>query len=80
VESFVEQIREKSLAALPTMQSGTNQGQAIFEIVNASLIEILGQHQIPTSEVHFDRETMKFKAITRNSGAIIPILLKISVI
>ena len=42
VESFVEQIREKSLAALPTMQSGTNQGQAIFEIVNASLIEILG--------------------------------------
>jgi hypothetical protein len=45
-----------------------------------SLIEILGQHQIPTSEVHFDRETMKFKAITRNSGAIIPILLKISVI
>ena len=42
VESFVEQVREKSLAALPTMQSGTNQGQAIFEIVNASLIEILG--------------------------------------
>jgi signal recognition particle subunit SRP54 len=42
VESFVEQIREKSLAALPTMQSGTNQGQAVFEIVNASLIEILG--------------------------------------
>ena len=42
VESFVEQIREKSLAALPTMQSGINQGQAIFEIVNASLIEILG--------------------------------------
>ena len=42
VESFVEQVREKSLAALPTMQSGTNQGQAVFEIVNASLIEILG--------------------------------------
>ena len=42
VESFVEQIREKSLTALPTLQSGTNQGQAIFEIVNASLIEILG--------------------------------------
>ncbi len=42
VESFIEQIREKSLAALPTLQSGTNQGQAIFEIVNASLIEILG--------------------------------------
>lgn len=42
MERFIEQIREKSLAALPTMQSGTNQGQAIFEIVNASLIEILG--------------------------------------
>lgn len=42
VESFLEQIREKSLAALATMQSGTNQGQAIFEIVNTSLIEILG--------------------------------------
>ncbi|NDC17203.1 MAG: signal recognition particle protein, partial [Actinobacteria bacterium] len=25
MESFIEQIREKSLAALPTMQSGTNQ-------------------------------------------------------
>ena len=42
VESFIEQIREKSLAALATMQSGANQGQAIFEIVNTSLIEILG--------------------------------------
>ena len=42
MESFIEQIREKSLAALPTMQSGVNQGQAIFEIVNAALIEILG--------------------------------------
>ena len=42
VESFIAQIREKSLAALPTMQSGTNQAQAIFEIVNTSLIEILG--------------------------------------
>ena len=42
VESFIAQIREKSLAAFPTLQSGTNQGQAIFEIVNTSLIEILG--------------------------------------
>jgi len=42
VESFIDEIREKSLAALPTLQSGTNQAQAIFEIVNASLIEILG--------------------------------------
>lgn len=42
VESFVAQIAEKSTTALATMQSGTNQANAIFEIVNASLIEILG--------------------------------------
>ena len=42
VDSFVASISEKSLAALSTLQSGTNQGQAIFEIVNAQLIEILG--------------------------------------
>jgi len=45
-----------------------------------SLFEILGQHQIPNTEVHFDKESMKFKAITRNSGAIIPLILKIDVI
>jgi hypothetical protein len=44
-----------------------------------SLKEILGEHQIPTSDVHFDNELMQFKAITRNPGAIIPIVLKISV-
>jgi signal recognition particle subunit SRP54 len=42
VEPFIETIRAKSLAALPTLQSGTNQAQAIFEIVSAELIEILG--------------------------------------
>ncbi len=42
VDGFVANISEKSLAALPTLQSGTNQGQAIFEIVNTELIEILG--------------------------------------
>jgi signal recognition particle subunit SRP54 len=42
VEPFIETIREKSLSALPTLQSGTNQAQAIFEIVNAELVEILG--------------------------------------
>ena len=42
VDSFIYLIREKSLAALPTLQSGSNQAQAIFEIVNAELIEILG--------------------------------------
>jgi len=44
-----------------------------------TLTEILGVHQIPASEVHFDKEQMQFKAITRNSGAIIPLVLKISV-
>jgi hypothetical protein len=44
-----------------------------------SLVEILGEHQIPASDVHFDRELMQFKAITRNPGAIIPIVLKFSV-
>ncbi len=42
VDSFIERIRSKSLDALPNLQSGTNQAQAIFEIVNAELVEILG--------------------------------------
>ena len=42
VESFIKGIRTKSLEALPNLQSGTNQAQAIFEIVNAELVEILG--------------------------------------
>jgi signal recognition particle subunit SRP54 len=42
VDSFIERIRTKSLEALPNLQSGTNQAQAIFEIVNAELVEILG--------------------------------------
>ena len=42
VEPFIETVRAKSLAALPMLQSGTNQAQAIFEIVSAELVEILG--------------------------------------
>ena len=42
VEDFIATIRDKSLAVLPTLQSGTNQAQVIFDIVNASLVEILG--------------------------------------
>ncbi len=42
VAPFIETIRAKSLAALPTLQSGSNQAHAIFEIVNTELIEILG--------------------------------------
>ena len=42
VTSFVDTIRERSLEALPTLQSGTNQAQVISEIINQTLIEILG--------------------------------------
>ncbi len=42
VDSFVTEIAGKSMAALASMQSGRNQAQAIFEIVNSLLIEILG--------------------------------------
>jgi signal recognition particle subunit SRP54 len=42
VENFVDVIKSKSQAALPNLQSGSNQAQAIFDIVNAELIEILG--------------------------------------
>ncbi len=42
VTSFVDIVREKSLEVLPTLQSGSNQAQAIFEIINQALIEILG--------------------------------------
>jgi signal recognition particle subunit SRP54 len=42
VESFIEKVKSKSLSALPNLQSGSNQAQAIFDIVNAELIAILG--------------------------------------
>lgn len=42
VEKFTEGIREKSLAALRSLQAGTNQAQAIFDVVSAELTEILG--------------------------------------
>lgn len=42
VNSFITLVREKSLVALPAMQAGTNQAQAIFEIVNTELTAILG--------------------------------------
>jgi signal recognition particle subunit SRP54 len=43
VNQFIEDVRSKSLDALPTLQSGSNQAQAIFDIINAELVEILGQ-------------------------------------
>lgn len=42
VEEFVERIQSKSNEVLPKLQAGTNQAQAIFDLVNAALIEILG--------------------------------------
>jgi signal recognition particle subunit SRP54 len=42
VDSFVESISQKSKNALSTIQSGSNQAQAIFDIVSAELTEILG--------------------------------------
>jgi signal recognition particle subunit SRP54 len=42
VNVFIAKVREQSLTALPTLQSGSNQAQAIFEIINQELIEILG--------------------------------------
>ncbi len=42
VEEFVERIQSKSNELLPKLQAGTNQAQAIFDLVNAALIEILG--------------------------------------
>ncbi len=42
VNQFIDDIRAKSLEILPTLQSGSNQAQAIFEIINVALVEILG--------------------------------------
>lgn len=42
VNEFIELIKQRSMAALATLQSGTNQAQAIFAIINDALIEILG--------------------------------------
>ena len=42
VNQFIEEVRTRSLEILPTLQSGTNQAQAIFDIINAELVEILG--------------------------------------
>jgi len=41
-DSFAEKVRASSQELLPTLQSGVNQAQAIFELVNRELTEILG--------------------------------------
>jgi signal recognition particle subunit SRP54 len=42
VDSFVEKLKTGALELLPTLQSGVNQAQAIFDLVNRELTEILG--------------------------------------
>ena len=42
VEEFTQKVGEKSLALLATLQAGSNQAQAIFDVVNQELTEILG--------------------------------------
>ena len=42
VTDLTGRILEKSRVMLPTLQSGTNQAQAIFDVVNQELTEILG--------------------------------------
>lgn len=42
VESFTAQVQTRSLELLTTLQAGTNQAQAIFDVVNQELTQILG--------------------------------------
>ena len=42
VESFTAKVHGKSVDLLSTLQAGTNQAQAIFDVVNLELTEILG--------------------------------------
>jgi signal recognition particle subunit SRP54 len=42
VEQFIDRVRTGALELLPTLQPGVNQAQAIFDLVNSELTEILG--------------------------------------
>ena len=42
VDDFVSTVSTKSLNTLSELQSGANQAQAVFDVVNAELIQILG--------------------------------------
>jgi signal recognition particle subunit SRP54 len=42
VDLFTERIRTQATDLLPTLQAGSNQAQAIFDVVNSELIKILG--------------------------------------
>ena len=41
-ESFISRVDSRARVALPDLNKSTNPSQAIFEIVNSELIEILG--------------------------------------
>ena len=41
-DGFAKRVDEKAQELLPTLQSGVNQAQSIFDLVNQELIEILG--------------------------------------
>ena len=49
VEDFTQKVEGKSLALLETLQAGSNQAQAIFDVVNQELTEILGGGALPAS-------------------------------
>ena len=42
VDLFTERIQTQAIELLPTLQAGSNQAQAIFDVVNSELIKILG--------------------------------------
>ena len=42
IDLFTDRIQSQSAALLPTLQAGSNQAQAIFDVVNSELISILG--------------------------------------
>ena len=42
VNEFVENTQSKSLDLIKDLQAGTNQAQAIFDLVNAELVSVLG--------------------------------------
>lgn len=42
VDLFTQRIGAQASALLPTLQAGSNQAQAIFDVVNSELIKILG--------------------------------------
>lgn len=49
VESFTAQVQTRSLELLSTLQAGTNQAQAIFDVVNQELTQILGGEHVESA-------------------------------